>query len=240
MKGVILAAGRSTRLYPVTLHTPKCLLKVGNKTMIERQIEYFKKCGIEDMIVIVGFHESKIKEVLGDSVKYILNPDFSTTNNIYSLFLAKEDLKGEEFVCVYSDLFFTPKILRKCISSKEGICLAVDRKPVEGTIRVKIEEDSIAMITMELSVEEADGNFIGMAKFSPKGSENIFNELEELVKNKENLKDYYTIGLVSLINKGKKIGFIQTDGDTWVDIDTEKELEYVRRVVAQELEREKC
>lgn len=225
IRAVILAAGRSTRLYPITLEKPKCLLKIGDKTLIEHQIEALNSCGIEDILVVLGYHAKQIKELLGNSVSYILNKEFATTNNIYSLWCASDELKGKAFVCLYSDVLFDKTILKDCLEKEGDIILAVETDIVPETCRVTIKEGQIKSISKEIPDSEASGNFIGISKFSESGSESLFAEIERTLQTKENMDVYFIKSLDDLINKGQEIYYSEVKGRVWIDIDTKDDLE---------------
>jgi choline kinase len=112
---VLLAAGTGSRLRPLTLDAPKCLTLVGGKPILERLLENLRVQGIEKIIVVTGYLDHCIREFLqlhkGDlKVEYVYNQDFQTTNNIYSLWLAREVIK-EPFLLVECDLVFDPEML---------------------------------------------------------------------------------------------------------------------------------
>ena len=112
MQGLILAAGRGTRIGDIGI--PKCLLKINGVSIIEHQINCFKKIGINDILVICGYQSEKIKKLVNQQVRFLYNPKFSETNNIYSMWIANNNLE-EDFICVYGDLMFEPNILKKCL-----------------------------------------------------------------------------------------------------------------------------
>lgn len=225
IRAVILAAGKSTRLYPITLEKPKCLLKIGDKTLIEHQIEALNSCGINDILVVLGYHAKQIKELLGNSVSYILNKEFATTNNIYSLWCARDELKGKAFVCLYSDVLFDRAILKDCLEKEGDITLAVETDIVPETCRVTIKEGQIKSISKEIPDSEASGNFIGISKFSESGSAILFAEIERTLQTKENMDAYFIKSLDDLINKGQEIYYSEVRGRVWIDIDTKDDLE---------------
>ena len=106
MKAVILAAGVSSRLYPITLERPKCLLELEpGRTIIEHQIEVLKRCGVDDVIVAVGYLKEKIMAKLGDSVVYREFSDYAKYNNIHTLYSIREDL-DDDVVVLFSDVVF--------------------------------------------------------------------------------------------------------------------------------------
>ena len=136
MDALILAAGKGTRLGLDNL--PKCLIQFENLTLIEYQINCLSDLGIKNIFVVTGYNSEKIEDKLGHQVMYIHNKEFSTTNNIKSILLAKKFLK-DDFVCMYGDLFFHKNILKKCIDSKNKMTLMVESELRDETTRVKIE-----------------------------------------------------------------------------------------------------
>ena len=147
MQAVILAAGKGTRMG--IKDTPKCLLKIGNKTIIEHQIDYLRNIGCKKILVVTGYNSNKIKNTLGNSAEYVLNKNFETSNNMYSLWEAQNFIV-DEFVCVYGDLFFHKKILEKCVLSEGDIVLAVERNLRAETMKVKIENNKVIQVNKEI------------------------------------------------------------------------------------------
>ena len=114
---LLLAAGTGSRLRPLTCDAPKCLTVVGGKSILERLVDNLRVQGVEKLIVVTGYLENCIREFLqqhkGDmQVEYVFNPDYQSTNNIYSLWLARKVLK-EPFLLVECDLVFDPFMLNE-------------------------------------------------------------------------------------------------------------------------------
>lgn len=106
MRAIILAAGLGTRLRPMTDNTPKALIKVKNKPLVEYQIEYLKEKGIDEIIVVVGYlHEQfdYLKEKYG--VKLVFNDKYAEYNNFYSLYLVKDYLADSYVIDADNYLF---------------------------------------------------------------------------------------------------------------------------------------
>ena len=80
MKAIILAAGRGSRLYPITLNKPKGLLEVGDETILDRLVRQFKSSGIKDILIVVGYQKEHLMNHFGKSVRYRYYEDFSKTN----------------------------------------------------------------------------------------------------------------------------------------------------------------
>ena len=173
MQGVILAAGTGTRMGNIDV--PKCLLEINKIPIIKHQINSFKKNGIEDILVVTGYKSELIHKLLNNQVQYIHNSKFNEMNNIYSVWLAIQKLK-DDFVCIYGDLMFNEKILERCLEIKSEIGLMVEPNTRDETMKVKIENQEIIAVNKKIEKKIANGNFIGMAKFSKSVLKPLFNE----------------------------------------------------------------
>ena len=226
MQAVILAAGRGTRMG--MKDAPKCLLKIGKKSIIEHQVDYLRNLDCKKILVVTGYNSNKIKNTLGNSVEYIFNKNFEKSNNMYSLWEAR-DFVNDEFICIYGDLFFHKKILEKCAMSNSDMVLVVERNLRDETMKVKIENEKIVQVNKKIDSKNTDGNFIGMGKFSKNSKNHLFQTIKELME-KGNEDAYYTLAIENLIKQGKTVHFVETGGLPWMDIDTKKELEDVRKI----------
>ncbi len=113
---VLLAAGKGSRLQPLTDDAPKCLTEIDGIPILERQVRCLHQWGIKRLVVVVGYMEHRIREFLeawtGDlRIDYVVSPRYRTTNNIYSLWLAREAVR-EPFLLLECDLVFEPFLLR--------------------------------------------------------------------------------------------------------------------------------
>ena len=122
MKAFILAAGVSRRLYPYTYDTPKCLLKVGNKPIIDYQMEAIKSLGITEISIVLGYHREMLIEYLRDNFSsfnynFIVNHHYFETNTAFSLYTGKEFL-NDDLILMNADVVYPKGLLRKLINSK--------------------------------------------------------------------------------------------------------------------------
>jgi hypothetical protein len=109
VKAIIIAAGMSSRLAELTDDKPKCMLEIKGKTILQRQIETFNQCGIDEIVVIRGYK----KEIINyTGVKYIYNQNYRRNNILESLMYAESDMDGE-FVVSYSDILFKASVVRR-------------------------------------------------------------------------------------------------------------------------------
>lgn len=227
LKAVILAAGRSSRLYPLTLNIPKCLLKFGNKRIIDFQIEALHQIGIEDVLVVVGYRGDEIRKALANKARFREYDKFESTNNLHTLWSVRDEL-DEGFICLFSDVLFDTKIIRGVHQSEDDFCMAVDTgRVLEGTMRVQIADGILNGIGSQIPVARGSGNFIGIAGFSQHGARMLCKQMKEMVSN--HLQDYYTMAVNALAQKGIRIGYFDVAGLKWAEIDTLKDLESARK-----------
>ena len=173
MKAVILAAGMSSRLRPLTNSIPKCLLNIGNHSILELTIDHLLANNINDIIMVTGFLEDQIKSFIKNKypdlkVSYIYNSSYKSTNNIYSLWLVKELVNNDTMLLLDSDIIFDKKIIELLISSGYENCLAnkSDIELGDEEIKIKINEEGyISEISKEVNIKEAIGESIGIEYF---------------------------------------------------------------------------
>ena len=224
MLGLILAAGRGTRMG--NIGKPKSLLRMGDTSIIEFQVEFLKKVGIHDILVITGHQAEKIESVLKNKVKF--RHQLPKTDTLYAVWEAREILH-DDFICIYGDLMFHPEILNQCYHSTSDVCLMVETNTREETMKVKTESGKIIAVSDNIPNGQANGNFIGMAKFSKSLAKILFNEISILVK-ENNTDAYYTLAIEKMIEKGIKIGYETTNNLPWFNINEQNEFKKSEKI----------
>ncbi len=241
MKTVILAAGISARLRPLTNSTPKCLLKIAGKTILERTIDNLICYDLNDVIIVTGFHQEQIKDFISEKyphlkVTYIYNEVYDTTNNIYSLWLTKDYTKNEEMLLLDSDILFDKKILELLINSEYPNCLALrtDHQLSEEEIKVRLNEDkSIAEISKTVELRHAVGESIGIEKFSAKFVEQLFQILDRKILKENQVKIFYEAAFQDAINSGEKIFAVDIGDLKCIELDFAEDIDRAEREVIQ-------
>lgn len=180
MLAVILAAGRGSRLAEITKEKPKCLVELDGKSIIERQIEAIRFNGIDEIYVVAGYKAEMVKRAVDGMAKIILNEEYASTDNIYSLYLAKRWSYGKEFVLMNGDVVFDEIVLKSII--KNGNLIALSKKYDREALKVKINNGRVIKILPKSTPEnECDASISGIFKFSPHGSKLLFDEIEKNV-----------------------------------------------------------
>ena len=122
MKAIVLAAGQGTRLKKYTQNLPKGMLSFAGKTIIERQIEVYKRCGINEIVVVRGFASDKITY---SGIKYYTNENYANTNMVESLMAAKAEF-NDDVIVSYSDILFEERLLKEMMKNPDDFACAVD------------------------------------------------------------------------------------------------------------------
>jgi choline kinase len=235
VKAVILAAGSSTRLYPLTHNVPKCLLEIAGKTLLAHQLAALAACNVDEVVLVVGYLADVIRQALSavpavQSVSLVDNPQYASTNNLHSLWVAREQLRGSPFLCLHADVLFHPQILEGCLHAEHDICLMVDREIHQETMKVAISSGTVVRIGKEIEPEAVAGTFTGIARCSAEGGRMLLEEADALVQAGET-GVYFTAAVERLAQRGLAVGFSTTDGFPWIEIDFPEELERARREV---------
>lgn len=249
MNAIILAAGEGKRLRPLTNDKPKCMIDLFGKSILQRQIEIFQGCGINDISVVTGYCDDKI---VFDNIRYVRNKKYATTNMVETLFCAKEIL-GDSTIVSYGDIIFEKNVLEKLIDATDDICVVVDKdwykywkirfdNPLEDTESLVIDDNGyIKEIGQKVTnVKQIMGQYIGLIKFQHEGIillknfyENVkkqaFKGINPLNPKLPFEKSYLTDLLQALILSDYKIKSIPINNG-WLEVDTKHDYEVYNRL----------
>ena len=236
-KALIIAAGLGSRLKKHTENLPKCMLDFGGKTLLQRQLDAYKKNSITDISVIRGFKKEKIKY---KGLKYFENTDYKNNNILNSIFYAEDFLNGD-IIISYSDILFDSTVVKRLLKSNHDISVVVDidwRGYYVGRKDHPISEAENVIFNSNNEVEkigkintgnqEVHGEFIGMIKLSNRGTEIFkehFHRLKKIYWNKPFQrakifqKAYLTDFIQELVDIGIKVHCVIIESG-WKEIDT--------------------
>lgn len=218
---VIVAAGLSSRLYPLTKTSPKCLLPLGEEKIIERNIRLLKKAGIENIIVVTGYLKHMIEETMDSQVKTIFNPFYKFCNNMGSLYFAKNTVNNEPFLYLHGDIAFSENLLNHFLENIDAnnlMDIAVDFKETdEEAMKVEITEDFFLMNSgKDIPADKSAGEWIGLAAIhQPK---KVFNKMEKALE-EELYNVYDTYAFTQLAVDGERIKCLPTNAEPWIEVD---------------------
>ena len=247
MKVIIIAAGSSTRLGNLTEEIPKGLLKINNKSILEIQIQQYKKKNISEIIIITGPHHEKFSF---NDVSLINDEDYSENDVLGSLMAAKSEINSE-VINSYSDIVFEDSVLDSLLEFKGDIGIAVDlnweekylsrtEHPKNQADNVVIEHNKVVKIKkniLDYEKSQQMGEFLGLMKLSNNGAKVFVKKYNELIQSHQgkfqdapSLKKAYLTDLIQeLIDSGIEVSPVFING-RWYEIDTHQDLESVRKI----------
>ena len=183
MTGVILAAGKGARLNGTIGDKPKCLLRVGGRTLLERQIDALEAAGIRDIVVVVGCQADAVMRACGHRVSYVENSRFAQTNSLYSLWLARPML-GDGFVVMNCDVLFHPQLLEDLLTARheDALLVSFDDGPLgDEEMKIKLRCGRVIEIAKTLDPADADAENVGLVKFGAAGARRLVQLLDQRV-----------------------------------------------------------
>ena len=152
-RAVILAAGKASRLAPLTSNMPKCLVEVGGEPLLERALRGLATNGVAEAVIVVGYKGQAVRDHIGSrfadvDIRYVDAPDFDTTNNIRSLWDARKYL-DEDVLLLEADVVFDPDVIAALVSVPgSSAAVAPFHPPLSGTVVRRTEEQMIATFVL--------------------------------------------------------------------------------------------
>ena len=252
MKVIILAAGMGSRLRPLTNDKPKCMIKLLDQTLIERQIKIFHSYGINDITIVTGY-KSKVVDI--PDVNYVNNVNYETTNMNESLFRALKPSNSSVLV-TYGDIAFEPRILSQMLEFCEprpsviGLAARINWKecyqnrtmhPLSEAENVLIENGRILEIRKNISKSlenQQIGEFLGIMLLFPDQIKILLERYLDLKKNhvgefhsSSSLSNaYLTDMLQEMIDCGATVKPVFIEGK-WFEIDTPEDLKNAEKLI---------
>jgi len=242
-RAIILAAGSSTRLRPLTNNIPKTLLKVGRATILDIAISILHRFNIDDIIIVTGHAADTLEEHVyrnynNNTIRFrFIRNDKLHLGNIYSFYIAREYM-DTDFILLNSDVLFHPKILEYLLSYDVSALAVDDHKMLgEEEMKVKVNESGIIKdISKGIPIKEADGEYIGVMKLTSKDADTIIKSITHLF-NQGRYNLYYEDAIRLVAHEHDLFYKCSTRGLQCIEIDTHKDLKDAY-IVAEAIERE--
>lgn len=233
----------ASRLRPLTETTPKCLLKVGERCLLERSMDALIENGISDFVIVTGYlHEmieTFVAQKYGDTIKvtFIYNNVYESTNNIYSLWLARPEVEGKEMLLLDSDLLYDPQIVTRVLADDSDNTLTLIRHEL-GEEEMKVVTDAkgeIVEISKTCNPDEAAGESLGIEKMGPAYTNALYRELEVMM-DKEHLENkFYELAFLRLIAQGHSYHVMDVTDLFSCELDTVEDFENAKQKIPAEL-----
>ena len=243
MKAVILAAGMASRLRPLTEHTPKCLLSISERPLLQRSMDALIQGGIKDFVIVTGYLHEMIEQFVAKTyggsinVEFIHNELYDSTNNIYSLWLARPAVDGKDFLLLDSDLLYDPAIIRQVMECSAANVLTLIRHEL-GEEEMKVVCDAqgtIKEISKTCSPSAAAGESLGIEKIGTSYSTALYKELEQMMNNEHLENKFYELAFERLIPQGHSYKVVDVTEFFSCELDTVEDFENAKEKIPADL-----
>ncbi len=229
MKAIILSAGQGSRLGHLTDDRPKCLIEFGGRSLLDRQLDTLAANGITQAVVVTGFRDDQIEKALerrrsageGPEVRTVFNPFFKVADNLGSLFLVRNELKGECLVW-NGDTLVSKSLMAKVIGNdRPGICVTVDRKDRYDDDDMKVIRDEASGQLHAIGKRIPSGvnaESIGLLAFRDGGAERFAEAIEREMRTAEGTTVWY-LRVIHYMAQDSEIWTLDISGEEWGEVD---------------------
>lgn len=231
MQAILLAAGMGKRLGK---HINKCMLKVGDTTIFENTVIALKKAGVARLIVVTGYHAEQlesfiIERTVGIDIIFVRNKEYASTNNMWSLYLAKNYLADDDTILLESDLFYRPALLKELTDLQKRDVAVVSKWEswMDGTtVMLHGTEIERFFSKQELDKRNTDDLYktVNIYKFSKQFSSKFFIPEMRAYISEYGKNDFYELALGKIVQRKSALLFAHIICENWYEIDTELDL----------------
>lgn len=244
MQAIILAAGMGKRLKELTSNATKCMVEVNGEMMIHKTLMHLEKLNLNKIVLVVGYEGQQLMDYVNSlglktPVEYVVNDVYYKTNNIYSLYLAKEYLLQDDTLLLESDLVYEEAVIRKLVDTPYPSLVLVDKFEswMDGTCITVDEDDNITSFVSkrEFDFTKTDEYYktVNLYKFSKNFSEKYYVPFLEAYCNAMGLNEYYEQVLKVITFLGDlEIKAVKLNGEKWYEIDDVQDLDIAESLLA--------
>ena len=244
MQAIILAAGMGKRLKELTSNATKCMVEVNGEMMIHKTLMHLEKLNLNKIVLVVGYEGQQLMDYVNSlglktPVEYVVNDVYDKTNNIYSLYLAKEYLLQDDTLLLESDLVYEEAVIRKLVDTPYPSLVLVDKFEswMDGTCITVDEDDNITSFVSkrEFDFTKTDEYYktVNLYKFSKNFSEKYYVPFLEAYCNAMGLNEYYEQVLKVITFLGDlEIKAVKLNGEKWYEIDDMQDLDIAESLLA--------
>ena len=237
MQAVILAAGMGRRLGELTGDNTKCMLEVNGVKLIDRALACLSELNLSRVVLVVGYKGENVKRYVGNNYKgmevvYVDNPIYDKTNNIYSLYLAKDYLVAEDTLLLESDLIYEPAVLHRIVENDYPNLALVDKYEswMDGTVVLLNDEGKIKNFISKRDFKYSDIDHyyktVNIYKFSKEFSATHYVPFLKAYCQALGRNEYYeqVLKVITLLDDSP-LKALPLQGEQWYEIDDIQDLD---------------
>nr|WP_321262492.1 aminotransferase class I/II-fold pyridoxal phosphate-dependent enzyme [uncultured Sphaerochaeta sp.] len=237
MQAIILAAGMGKRLKELTKNNTKCMVSVNNETLIERVLRQLDVLELDRIILVVGYKGEMLTQYvhtlqIKTPIVFVANTIFDKTNNIYSLYLAKEYLAEDDTLLLESDLIIEDGVLEKMLQHQEPnlVLVAKYESWMDGTVVTLDDKQRITGFLDKKQFRFCDASTyyktVNIYRFSKEFSNSHYIPFLEAYSKALGNNEYYeqVLKVIALLDE-PKIKAMVLDKERWYEIDDIQDLD---------------
>ena len=235
-RAVILAAGTGTRMGRLTADRPKAMIEIGGRPLIDRSLDALSSFGIADVTVVVGYQQQRLRAHLGSRARAIENARYRETNSLYSLSLAREQLRDGAII-MNSDILVSRELLGRLIDAPVEDAALIDCASTLGheEMKVKVRQGVAIDFGKELPPRDADGENVGILKFGAQGGRRLVRHIERLIAAGE--VNAWAPMAFRAVAQEWPVYAITTDGLPWTEIDFPEDVDHAQQIILRAMVR---
>lgn len=220
---------------PFTENSPKCLVHVGQYPILFYQLKSLEEAGVINITIVTGYQADKIQAYTTESfphlkINFVDNPQYAETDDMYSLYLAKEEWR-ENSIHINSDVLFHPALLTKLLSSDNSSICVQERACGEEEMKACVLDDGrVSNLSKEVAPANAIGESMGLYLFYKDFSDELLKAMEYLIYSGR-LKENRSVAINTALSKGIPLYSVDVTEYPAVEIDFPEDLEYANKIV---------
>lgn len=233
-RAILLSAGQGRRLLPLTAHRPKCLIRIGERSLLEWQVDAVLEAGVSEVVVVSGYRSDLVEAVVKQRykrrpVRVEFNPFFDISDNLASCWIARGAMTGN-FLLLNGDIIFETAVLRCVLESEPApITLTVNVKDEydDDDMKVKLSRGLVRRVSKTLAPQQTDCESIGMLYFRDKGPELFRVAVDNAIRHPPSLKLWY-LSIIDALAADGVVKPCPVTGLGWAELDFLSDLDVAK------------
>jgi choline kinase len=239
LKGIILSAGQGRRLLPLTRNLPKCLIRIGGRTVLEWQLRMLARVGVRHVVVVTGFGAAEVDECLSDvtphgmQVRTLYNELYDQADNLVSCAVASPEMR-DDFLLMNGDTLAEASVIERLLVSPQApVAMAIAEKAAYDADDMKVSRAGslVTRVGKDLTADVSHGEAIGFSLYRGRGPELFTNALDEILREAEGARRWYLSAVNLLAGRGQ-VQAVGIGDARFAEIDYLHDLPKARTLVA--------
>ena len=232
MRAIILAAGLGIRMSPLTNTVPKCLLDIGGKSVIERQIEILHSVGVRKIILVLGYRADMVRKITKRKCTHVINQNYKTTNSIESLWLARNFLR-DDLLIINGDVIFEKKLIYDLIQNPSNICFALTTAwEANRGYKIEVKNGRVVKIGPDIKKGEIFGEDAGIVKVKRAAIHYLKSNLRNFIR-KNMVHCWFEDIFAEIARKKIRMDYFDVQDYLWYEFDTPEEWQHANKLYEQ-------